>query len=171
MDTNRLTQKSQAAVQQAQDLAARFGHHEVDGEHLLLALLTQEGGLAPRLFEKMEVPSDALVKGVEAELGSRPSVSGPGAEAGKIYITQRLQRLFVSAEEEARVLKDIRNDYWNNLADAGGGHRWRLLKPFVLDLLVGVHGGGYFGLENRDPPPDPLSYAEFRIQLGGYASF
>jgi len=72
---------------------------------------------------------------------------------------------------EARALKDIRNDYWNNLADAGIGHRWRLLAPFALDLMVGLHGGGYFGLENADPAPESLSYAEFRVQIGTYAAF
>ena len=72
---------------------------------------------------------------------------------------------------EVRLLKDIRNDYWNNLADAGLGHRWRLLRPFSLQLLIGVHGGGYFGLEGDDPAPDDLSYGELRVQLGGYASF
>ena len=72
---------------------------------------------------------------------------------------------------EGRILKDIRNDYWNNLADAGLGHRWRLIAPLSLQLLVGVHGGGYFGLENVDPAPDQLGYAEFRVQLSGYATF
>jgi len=70
-----------------------------------------------------------------------------------------------------RLLKDIRNDYWNNLADAGIGHRWRLLAPFALDLMVGLHGGGYFGLENVDPAPESLTYAEFRVQIGAYAAF
>lgn len=70
-----------------------------------------------------------------------------------------------------RVLKDIRNDYWNNLADAGIGHRWRLLSPLALDLMVGFHGGGYFGLENTDPAPESLTYAELRVQLGAYVSF
>jgi len=65
---------------------------------------------------------------------------------------------------EGRALKDIDNDYYNNLADVGFGHRWRLLQPFPLDLMVGVHLGTYFGLENLDPAPDPLTYAEFRLQ-------
>jgi len=65
---------------------------------------------------------------------------------------------------EGRVLKDIDNDYYNNLADLGFGHRWRLLQPFPLDLMLGVHMGTYLGLENLDPAPEPLSYAEFRLQ-------
>ena len=52
MDMNRLTQKSQDALQEAQTAAGRMGHTEVDGEHLLLALLDQEDGLIPRLLEQ-----------------------------------------------------------------------------------------------------------------------
>ena len=72
---------------------------------------------------------------------------------------------------ELRVLKDINNDYWNNLADVGLGMRWRLLIPFGLDLMLGVHGGSYFGLENKDPPPDPLGFAELRLQAATYIAF
>lgn len=72
---------------------------------------------------------------------------------------------------EVRVLKDINNDYWNNLIDAGGGHRWRLLKPFGLDLMLGIHGGAYFGLENHDPVPSPPTYAELRLQAFTYVAF
>jgi ATP-dependent Clp protease ATP-binding subunit ClpB len=106
MDLNKLTQKSQEAVQAAQSIGAQYGHVEVDGEHLLLALLQQENGLAPRLIQKMDVSVDAVRQALEQELGRRPRVSGPGAEAGKIYVTQRLQKLFVQAEAAAKRLKD-----------------------------------------------------------------
>jgi ATP-dependent Clp protease ATP-binding subunit ClpB len=106
MDLNKLTQKSQEAVQSAQTKALRYGHVEVDGEHLLLALLEQAEGLIPRLLTRMEVAVDALQGAVEQELERRPRVSGPGMEAGKIYVTQRLQKLFLQAEEEAKRLKD-----------------------------------------------------------------
>lgn len=72
---------------------------------------------------------------------------------------------------EGRVLKDILNDYWNNLADVGLGIRWRLLTPIGLDLMLGVHGGSYFGLYNVDLPPDPLGYAELRLQAATYVAW
>ena len=106
MDINRLTQKSQEALQSAQGLALRNGHQEVDSDHLLLALLEQPEGLVPRLLTRMEVPIDTLRTEVERELARRPSVSGPGAEAGKIYLTQRLQLVFLRAEDEAKRLRD-----------------------------------------------------------------
>src|SRR5262252_1358843 len=106
MDLNRLTQKSQQAVQEAQSKALRYGHVEIDGEHLLLALLEQQDGLLPRLLTRMDVPVAALKSALEQALERRPRVSGPGVEAGKIYVTQRLQKLFVQAEDEAKRLKD-----------------------------------------------------------------
>ena len=106
MDLNKLTQKSQDAVQAAQAKAMKLGHVEVDGEHLLAALLEQEGGLVPRLLQKIDVPVDNLAAALKKELERRPSVSGPGTEPGKIYVTQRLNRLLLKAEEEAKRLRD-----------------------------------------------------------------
>ncbi|MEJ2427919.1 MAG: ATP-dependent chaperone ClpB [Deltaproteobacteria bacterium] len=106
MDPNKLTQKSQEALNASQTKALRYGHQEVDGEHLFLALLEQPEGLVPRLFSKMDIPVEQLKAEVEAELQKRPSVSGPGTEAGKIYVTQRLNRVLMKAEEQAERLKD-----------------------------------------------------------------
>src|SRR3954468_13367734 len=106
MDLNRLTQKSQEALHDAQTKALRFGHTEVDGEHLLLALLDQSEGLVPRLLYAAGTDPDALRAQVEAELGRRPRVSGPGAAPGQVFVTQRLSRLLDTAEREARRLKD-----------------------------------------------------------------
>jgi ATP-dependent Clp protease ATP-binding subunit ClpB len=106
MDLNKLTIKSQEAFSNAQELAARRGHIEVDGEHLLAALLEQEGGLIPRLLQKLTIPVESMIKAVREELDRRPSVSGPGAEPGKIYVTQRLNQLLIKAGDEAKRLKD-----------------------------------------------------------------
>ncbi len=106
MDINRLTQKSQEALHDAQTKALRYGHVEVDGEHLLLALVEQPEGLIPRLLQKMDVPVESFKSAIERELESRPRVSGPGAKPGEVYVTQRLNRVFVAAEDEARRLKD-----------------------------------------------------------------
>jgi ATP-dependent Clp protease ATP-binding subunit ClpB len=106
MDLNRMTQKTQEAVQAAQSIATRHGHVEVDGEHLLLALLEQEGGLIARLVTRLDISPGALVTALKAELQRKPAVSGPGLEAGKVYISQRLHQLMVRAEEQAQHLKD-----------------------------------------------------------------
>jgi ATP-dependent Clp protease ATP-binding subunit ClpB len=106
VDLNRLTQKSQEALHDAQTKALRFGHTEVDGEHLLLALLDQSEGLVPRLLVAAGADPDRLRAQVEAELGRRPRVTGPGAAPGQVMVTQRLARLFEAAEREAKRLKD-----------------------------------------------------------------
>ncbi|WP_455577970.1 Clp protease N-terminal domain-containing protein [Actinomadura luteofluorescens] len=106
MDPNRLTQKSQEALHDAQTKALRFGHIEVDGEHLLLALLDQADGLVPRLLTEAKADPARLREALEAELGHRPSVSGPGTEPGQVLVTQRLSRLLDTAQQEAERLKD-----------------------------------------------------------------
>ncbi|MFI8326848.1 ATP-dependent chaperone ClpB [Streptomyces sp. NPDC085529] len=106
MDMNRLTQKSQEALQDAQTKALRFGHVEVDGEHLLLALLEQGEGFVPRLLTAAGADPDATRAAVEDALSRRPSVSGPGAGPGQVYVSQRLARLLDTAEQEAKRLKD-----------------------------------------------------------------
>ncbi|MBC2868584.1 ATP-dependent chaperone ClpB [Streptomyces mexicanus] len=106
MDINRLTQKSQEALQDAQTKAVRYGHVEVDGEHLLLALLDQPEGLVPRLLTTAGADPDQTRATIEAALGRRPRVSGPGASPGQVYLTQRLSKLLDVADQEAKRLKD-----------------------------------------------------------------
>jgi ATP-dependent Clp protease ATP-binding subunit ClpB len=106
MDPSHLTQKSQEALHDAQTKALRFGHTDVDAEHLLLALLEQPDGIAPRLLEQAGADPGRLRTALEAELAKRPSVSGPGASPGQVHVTQRLARLLDDAAKEADRLKD-----------------------------------------------------------------
>jgi ATP-dependent Clp protease ATP-binding subunit ClpB len=104
MDPNRLTQKSQEALHDAQTKALRYGHTEIDVEHLLLALLDQPDGLIPRLLLRAEVDTDALHAAVEKTLETRPRVSGAGS--GEARIARALGVLLDAAEQEAQRLKD-----------------------------------------------------------------
>ncbi|MGC9323562.1 MAG: ATP-dependent chaperone ClpB [Desulfomonilia bacterium] len=106
MDVNKFTQKSQEAIQTAQNIAVRYGHTELDVEHVLLSLVEQTDGLIPRLFTKMDVPIDSFTGGVQKEIERRPKISGPGAEPGKVYVTQRFNKILVKAKDEAIRLKD-----------------------------------------------------------------
>ena len=106
MDTGSLTEKSREALQEAQNVATRMGHTEVDGEHLLLALVDQQEGLVPRLLEQAGANVEALRSDLDRELSRRPKVSGPGATPGQVTITQRLAKLLDAAEREAKRLKD-----------------------------------------------------------------
>ncbi|HTV98791.1 MAG TPA: ATP-dependent chaperone ClpB [Streptosporangiaceae bacterium] len=106
MDPARLTQKSAEALHDAQTAALRLGHQQVDGEHLLLALLDQADGIVPRLLSTAGADPDKLRLELEAELGRRPRVAGPGAAPGQVSVTQRLGTVLDDADQEARRLKD-----------------------------------------------------------------
>ncbi|MBE1577723.1 ATP-dependent chaperone ClpB [Amycolatopsis roodepoortensis] len=106
MDPNRLTQKSQEALHDAQTAALRLGHPDVDGEHLLLALLDQPDGLVPRLLTEAGADPASLRGEIEAELARRPKVTGPGSASGETRVTARLARALDAADREAGRLKD-----------------------------------------------------------------
>lgn len=106
MDLNKTTQKLSEALQSAQALAVRLSHQEVDGEHLLVELLVQDGGLAARLVERAGASVDALASDIQQALSKLPTISGGSSEAGKVYITQRLNQLIVKAGDEAASMKD-----------------------------------------------------------------
>ncbi|HOT26943.1 MAG TPA: ATP-dependent chaperone ClpB [Candidatus Ozemobacteraceae bacterium] len=106
MDMNRLTQKSQEALQRAQNLAVEYGHTEVSPEHLLAAMLEDTEGLIPRLFNRMNVPLEDLKSRLGGEIGRKPRVSGPGMRPDQVYVTRELSQILVNAESEMKTLKD-----------------------------------------------------------------
>jgi ATP-dependent Clp protease ATP-binding subunit ClpB len=106
VDLNRLTQRSQEALQDAQRRALELGHTEVDGEHLLLALLDQEGGIVSPLLAQAGADPGMVRGELEAELSRRARVTGPAAGPGQVMITRRLARVLDAAEREASRLKD-----------------------------------------------------------------
>jgi ATP-dependent Clp protease ATP-binding subunit ClpB len=105
MDLNKFTEQATAALSSAQEEATRLGNQAVDVEHLFYALLTQENGLIPRLFERLKVPPDLLLSKMQSALDRIPKVSGSGA-TGQTGITHRLNQLLVRAQDEAKKLKD-----------------------------------------------------------------
>ncbi len=106
MDLNNLTEKSREALTEAQNIGTRLQHQAVDAEHLMLALLEQPGGLVSSLFEKAKAAPDLLKSKVEEELGRLPRVSGDSTTGQGLYVTQRLNKLLVKAQDEAKKLKD-----------------------------------------------------------------
>lgn len=106
MDMKSFTEKSQLAVVEAQNLAVRFGHQQVDAEHMALALARQEGGLVPRLLERAGISPLEYGLALEQELRKLPSVSGPGADSGQMVITNRLRQLLIRAHDAAMRMKD-----------------------------------------------------------------
>ncbi len=150
MDPNRLTEKTQEALHDAQTKALRYGHTEVDVEHLLLALLDQPEGLIPRLLMRAEVDSDSLHSAVERYLEGRPRVSGSGAAPGQVYVSRALSQVLDAAEQEAERLKDeyvsVEHVVLAMLAtgtDTGAGRLLRehgVTRERFLDVLTQVRG-------------------------------
>ena len=106
MDLARLTDRSREALTEAQSLATRLGHTEVDVEHLLASLLNQDGGLLSRLFARIGIDSGRLRADLDEDLRRRARVSGPGVAPGQIRVTQRLSQLIDAADGEAKRLND-----------------------------------------------------------------
>ena len=103
MNADRFTHKTQEALQEAHNEALRRSHPEVDTTHLLLAFLDQEGGVLPRLLQRLGVSQDGLHQNLETNLTARPRVSG---EAAQIGMTRGLQAVLARAEDEAKRLQD-----------------------------------------------------------------
>jgi ATP-dependent Clp protease ATP-binding subunit ClpB len=106
MDINRFTEKLQEGLRAAQSLASRRGQQQLEVEHLLLALLEQEGGLAQSILLKTDVKLDALHRRLTEDLDKLPKISGSTQAMDQIYITPRLQKLLTRAEDEAKRFKD-----------------------------------------------------------------
>lgn len=103
MNYNRMTEKLQEALSDAQAEAVRRGHQQLDVEHLLYSLLNQENGLAPSILSKAGVDPRAIVRRLDTELGKLPKITGGSTD---VYIAGRLNNLFIEAEKEAKKLND-----------------------------------------------------------------
>ncbi|MEH7492666.1 ATP-dependent chaperone ClpB [Neobacillus niacini] len=106
MDFNHMTERLQKGILDAQSLAIKSFHQEVDEPHLFLILLRQENSLLKAILEKAEIRTESVERALQTVLDKKPQVTGSGAEKGKLYITSKLQRLFVSAEDFAAKFTD-----------------------------------------------------------------
>ena len=106
MDMNRMTVKLQEALQTASSHAARRSHQGIDVEHLLLAFIEQDGGLASSLLEQAGLSVPSVRQAVEQALAKLPQVQGAGASPGQLHVASRLGQVLTKAEDEQRALKD-----------------------------------------------------------------
>ena len=106
MNMNQFTQKSLAAIQGAQDIATEHGNQQIEQEHLLLALLSDEQGFIPQLLSAMGMTVPSFTAAVTAQVEKLPKVSGGSREAGQVYIAQDVDKALKSAESTAQSMKD-----------------------------------------------------------------
>ncbi len=147
MQLDRLTVKSQEALQEAQRIAQGYSHQEVDGEHLLLAMIGQAESLIPDLLEKIGVPPAKLKPELERELARRHKVQGTGS--ADLFLSAHLKKVLDAAQAEAGKLKD---DYISTehlllgLLDEGGPSLKKIFqahglkRDVVLRALADLRG-------------------------------
>ena len=103
MNIQKFTQKSIEAVNDCEKLAYDYGNQEIEQEHLLVALLSQEDGLIPKLIDKMEINVEHFTENAKRHLAARTKVSGSSAQ---VYVGNDLNKVLVSAEDEAKKMGD-----------------------------------------------------------------
>ncbi len=103
MRFDRFTQKAQEAVQAAQDLAHEYRHPQIEPEHLLKALIEQEGGVVPSLLERMGVDARAVLASIQQALAAKPRATGAGLQ---ISVSRELADILEEAEEIAKAMRD-----------------------------------------------------------------
>ena len=101
MNISKFTQKSMQAVEGCEKLAYEYGNQEIEQEHLLYALLTQEDSLILKLMEKMGINKELLINRAEEALRKRTKVQG-----GQQYVGQELNKALIHAEDEAKQMGD-----------------------------------------------------------------
>lgn len=166
MDMQQFTQKSRDALGEAQTLALRLGHQEMDAEHLAVALATQEHGLVPRLLEKVNVNPVEYASAISGELSRRPSVSGPGA-GGQIAVTQRLGQILVKARDMARQMKDeyvsVEHLFLALLEEGPStalgrvNEQFKLTRDSVMKVLADVRGSQRVTSDNPEATYEALT--------------
>ena len=166
MNTQKLTQKSLEAVQAANGLAVENQNQQIEQVHLLSALLEQEGGLIPQLFEKMGVSVDNVQIQLKNAIDNLPAVTGSGRKADEVYVSQDVDRALREAEKEAARMKD---DFVSvehlvlGLFDAMGKELQNVLKPFsvtkdaFLAALMKVRGNQRVTDQNPEETYDVLA--------------
>jgi len=155
MRLDKLTIKSQEALQQAQGLAEKRNHQAIDVEHLLFALMGQKEGVVLALLQKLGVPLSMVVERLERALDRMPQITGA---AGQTYITPRLKKVMESAESEAEALKDeyVSTEHLLLAMVQDSGEAGKVLKEQgasrdkILNALVGIRGAQRI----TDPNPE-----------------
>ena len=153
MDMNRMTIKLQEALQTASSHAARRSHQGIDVEHLLLAFVEQDGGLATSLFEQAGLSVPSVRQALEQALAKLPQVQGAGASPGQLHVASRLNQVLTNAADEQRGLKDdylsVEHVVLAMVQEGGIFKKLGLTKERLLGALQHIRGSQR--VTNQDP--------------------
>ncbi len=106
MRFDRFTERAQEAAQRAAEIIQRYGHNQIDTEHILLALIEQPQGVISQILEMLNIDAEPLMDRLDYILKTSPKANIFGGGAGQIFITPRVKRIIDLANEEANRLKD-----------------------------------------------------------------
>ena len=106
MNTNKCTQKTLEALQNAQSLAIQHQNQTVEPEHLLASIANQEQGLIPQLLQKMNIQPEAFASAASQKVALLPHVTGSGRKPDQIYISHATDQVLNAAEQTAATMKD-----------------------------------------------------------------
>jgi ATP-dependent Clp protease ATP-binding subunit ClpC len=150
MRFDRFTERAQEAAQRAAEIIQRYGHNQIDTEHILLALIEQPGGVIPQILQNLNINAESLSERLDQTLKMSPKANIFGGGAGQIFITPRVKRIIDLANEEANRLKDEyistehiflailseRNTPASRILESAG-----LTRDRVLEAVMQLRGG------------------------------
>lgn len=166
MDPNKFTQKTNEAIGAAQSVAVNNGQQQIDAEHLLLALVEQEGGIVSKILDKSGIDASAYRQAIQKQIDKLPSVSGPGAQPGQVYVTPQLNKVMAEAEKLATRMKDefISVEHlflalMDQPSSSGVGkvnENFNLNKDKVLAAMTSIRGNQRVTTDNPEATYDAL---------------
>ena len=175
MNAQKLTQKSLEALQEAQSIASRNSNQAVDQQHLMLALLSQENGLVPQLFVKMDIAPENIEAALTRAVDDIPKVQVGGRAQDSVYISSDLDKAFAEAESEASRMKD---EYVSvehlvmGIMDSPNSALKEIFKTFgvtktkFLKVLQAVRGNAQVTSQNPEETYDVLKkYGQDLVEL------
>ena len=175
MNTQKLTQRSMEAIQEAQSIALRAQNMQIEQVHLFQALLRQENGLIGQLLQKLDVDTAAMEKSLQERIDAMPAVTGSGRQPGSVYVSREVDSALTSAEQTAEKMKD---DYVSveHIALALIEHpagtlrkvlqQYRVDKNAFLQALMQVRGNTRVTSENPEETYDVLTkYGSDLVEL------
>ena len=175
MNSNQFTQKTMEALRQAQAMAVEYQHMNVEQEHLMLTLTDDAGDLIAQLLQKCGIRPENLKTLLEQALNKIPRVSGPGREAGKVYISNDLEKALNEAEKIAQQMKDEYlsvEHVWLGVCDRPSASVSRILKELgwnrdaFLKALSDVRGATRVTSDNPEETYDALKkYGSDLVEL------
>ena len=175
MNAEKYTEKTLEAIRSAQTVSKEYGSQQIETEHLLLALLTQDGGLIPELMKKMNQNVPSLISQAEEMCGRLPRVSGSVSDISNIYVSRNVEQILMQAEKAASNMKDdyvsVEHVMLSLIENAAGAvkqflQRNNINRDSFLQALSEVRGGTRVTSNNPEDTYDVLKkYGQDLVSL------